>query len=65
MENQELKVPNIEPHKPEVDAKGNRIFKTAPDEINEDYVVPEEESGIIGSGSDQMGAEEFEDLMKS
>lgn len=59
MENSFNKIP--EPQKPE----DKKVFKTAPDEIDPDYVAQEDESGIIGSGRDQMKAEEFEDLMNT
>ena len=64
MENSFNKIPFeeiSEPEKPE----DKKVFNTSPDEMNPDYVVPEEESGIIGSGRDQMGAEEFEDMMNA
>jgi hypothetical protein len=57
MENNFNKIPG--PDKPE----DKKVFNTSPDEIDLDYVEPKEESGIIGSGKDQMGTEEFEDLI--
>ncbi len=50
-----------EPEKPE----DKKVFKTVPNEMHSDYVEPEEESGIIGSGRDQMGLKEFDDFINS
>ncbi|MBU0612002.1 hypothetical protein KKB58_01050 [Patescibacteria group bacterium] len=49
-----------EPEKPE----DKKVFNTAPDEVDPDYVAPEEESGIIGSGRDQMSEEKKEKTKK-
>lgn len=49
--------------KTNLDSKGDPILKTSPDEVDPDYIQPEEESGIIGSGKDQMSEDEFADFM--
>lgn len=50
--------------KPSVDSEGNLIFKTGPDEMDPDYVRPEESSGIPDSASGRMSEEEFADFVE-
>ena len=50
---------NLDP-KPKFDSENNPIITHGPDEMDSDYVQPEEKSGIIGSGKDQMSEEEFQ-----